>query len=206
VSTPTQLIVLAKAPVAGYAKTRLIGALGAEGAARLAARLLEHTMQAARAVRLGPLLLACAPDATHPAFAAQAERGDARLVAQGEGDLGARMQRGFEMAFAAGAARALLIGTDAPALDATMLRQADAALARAGVEAVFIPALDGGYVLIGLRQPQPSLFHDMPWSSPRVMALTRERLATAGLHHEELAAVQDIDEPADLAHLPAGWV
>ncbi len=71
----TQLIVMAKAPVPGFAKTRLIPALGAEGAARLAASFLEHTMQQARAAKLGPVWLACAPDTTHAAFAAQAAQG-----------------------------------------------------------------------------------------------------------------------------------
>ena len=201
----TQLIVMAKAPVPGQAKTRLAPALGADGAARLAATMLEHTIQQALGAQLGDVVLACAPDTTHAAFAALARRGGVRLVAQGDGDLGARMQRLIASALA-GAHRAIVIGTDAPALVEALLRRADAALAAPDIDVVFVPAADGGYALIGLRQPQPSLFHDMPWSTPQVMALTRERLAAAGLRHTELPTVHDIDEPADLAHLPPGWL
>lgn len=195
------LIIMAKAPVAGYAKTRLIPALGAEGAAQLAARLLNHTLRQARAARFDALTLACAPDTTHTAFASAS---DVALVAQGQGDLGARMQCQFERAFDEGAERAIVIGTDAPALDAGMLRRAADALADS--DAVFVPAVDGGYALIGLRRLLPTLFDAMPWSTSAVMATTRERLAQAAWQHTELPAVHDIDEAADLVHVPQGWL
>jgi rSAM/selenodomain-associated transferase 1 len=200
----SQLIVMAKAPVAGQAKTRLIPALGVTGAANLAARLLERSMATAREAAFDTLVLACAPDTSHPAFVAQAQRGGVTLVPQGHGDLGLRMQRCFERAFAEGAARAVLIGTDVPELDAAMLNAASATLATH--DAVFAPAADGGYALIGLRRVTPSLFEAMTWSTADVMATTRERLMAAGLRHVELPEVHDIDEPADLAHLPAGWL
>lgn len=204
----SRVVVMAKAPVPGYAKTRLVPALGDEGAARLAGRLLERTMAQARLAACGELVLACAPDTTHAAFIAQRQQGGVALAAQGDGDLGARMQRQFVQAFADGARRVLLIGTDAPGLDAVVLRKADAALAHlAGLDAVFVPALDGGYALIGLRCAAPSrLFDAMPWSTAQVMAATRERLAAVGLRHVELDAVRDIDGPDDLQHLPAGWL
>ena len=199
----THLIVMAKAPAPGFAKTRLIPALGEQGAARLAARLLEHTLREARDAGFDALTLACAPDITPAAFAAQGRLGVA-LVAQGEGDLGARMQRQFEQAFARAATCVLVIGTDAPALDAVMLRRAADALSSA--QAVFVPAADGGYALIGLRRVLPSLFEAMPWSTGAVMAVTRERLAQAAMRHTELPTVHDIDEAADLVHLPPGWL
>jgi glycosyltransferase A (GT-A) superfamily protein (DUF2064 family) len=96
--------------------------------------------------------------------------------------------------------RALLIGTDAPDLDAAVLRAA--ALALDAHDAVFVPALDGGYVLVGLRRPGAPIFSDMAWSTPAVMAQTRERLSRAGWRHLELEALADIDEPADLQRLP----
>jgi uncharacterized protein len=203
-SERTQLIVMAKAPLPGLAKTRLIPALGAYGAAQLAARLLEYTLREARAAQLGDVILACAPDTTHAAFTAQQQQGGVALVLQGEGDLGARMQRQFERAFMQGAARVIVIGTDAPALDAAMLRRAAAALAND--DAVFVPAADGGYALIGLRRVLPSLFEAMPWSTNAVMAVTRQRLSQAAARHTELPVVHDIDEPADLVHLPPGWL
>jgi uncharacterized protein len=203
-TSSTQLIVMAKAPVPGQAKTRLIPALGAGGAARLAARLLDHTLQEARAAQLGRVILACAPDTTHAAFTAAAQHRGVALVPQGDGDLGARMQRQFERAFAHGAGRVIVIGTDAPALGTALLRRAADALA--DDDAVFVPAADGGYALIGLRRVLPSLFDAMPWSTNTVMATTRERLSQAGMRHVELPPVHDIDEPADLAHLPPGWL
>ena len=196
------LTVLAKAPLPGLAKTRLIPALGSEGAARLAERLLAHTLAQARAAGFGRLRLLGSPDATHPAFQAQA--GGAELGAQRGQDLGERMHNAL-LEGLSGHARALLIGTDAPRLDAARLHQAAEALRE--VDAVFVPALDGGYALVGLRaHPQPALFQGMVWSTPRVMAETRQRLQAAGLRHLELDPVGDVDEPDDLVHLPAGWL
>jgi rSAM/selenodomain-associated transferase 1 len=203
-SPPCPVIVMAKAPQAGLAKTRLIPALGAEGAAALAERLLRHTVQQTLTAAVGPVDLCCAPDAAHPAFRRLLAASALTASVQAEGELGRRMQRAFER-WLPTAGRALMIGTDCPALDAAVLQQAAHALQQA--DAVFVPALDGGYALIGLRgsTPEPTLFSAMPWSTGSVMALTRQRLAAAGLRHVELPALADIDEPADLVHLPAGW-
>lgn len=197
------IIVMAKAPRPGYAKTRLIPALGAEGAAALAERLLHATVAEAQHAGAAGVDLCCAPDTDHPAFARHAGAKGVRLSVQGAGDLGARMARAFERCLAPGGA-VLMIGTDAPALDAALLRQAARALQAA--DAVLVPALDGGYALIGLKRAAPSLFDDIAWSTASVMARTRERLKAAGLRHTELAPVADIDEPADLVHLPARWL
>lgn len=195
---PCVVVVMAKAPVPGYAKTRLIPALGADGAAALAKWLLNRTMAAALAARLGPVELCCAPDTSHPAFNAWANELGVKLTSQGEGDLGERMARVFER-WQPAAAQVLLIGTDAPRLDAPVLCAAAHALEIQ--DAVFVPAFDGGYALIGLRQPAPQLFIHMPWSTSLVMQHTRERLQAGALHHTELAALHDIDEAADLVHL-----
>lgn len=197
------VIVFAKAPQAGLAKTRLAVTLGPEGAARLAQRMLDHAVQQARQAGLGPVDLCVAPDGSHPAFARLATMPDVTLSMQGEGDLGDRMARAFSRVLAQ-RPPALLIGTDTPALDAAYLRQAAAALQ--DHDAVFGPAADGGYVLVGLRRPAPSLFADLPWSDDRVMTRTRERLASAGLRHHELATLHDVDQPADLVHVPAPWL
>ena len=81
-----------------------------------------------------------------------------------------------------------------------------AAAALDGHDAVFVPAHDGGYALVGLRRAAPGLFADMAWGVPTVMARTRQRLAALGLRHAELAPLADIDEAADLVHLPPGWL
>jgi rSAM/selenodomain-associated transferase 1 len=196
---------MAKAPVPGYAKTRLVPALGEQGAAALAQRLLQHAVAEAQAAALGPVELCCAPDAASPLFAPFAGPG-LSFTGQGDGDLGARMQRPFARWLPA-SGQALMMGTDCPALDRQVLRQAALALAEA--DAVFVPAFDGGYALIGLRgravAPFTAIFEQMPWSTPGLMAATRVHLAAAGLRHAELPPLPDIDEPADLVHLPAGW-
>ena len=196
------VVVFAKAPVAGLAKTRLAPALGAEGAAALAERMLDHAVGQAIAAALGPVQVCAAPDAAHPAFRRLAARPGVALALQGAGDLGLRMHRAFAQALSRHA-RVLLVGTDAPALEAGMLRAAAERLDEH--EAVFVPALDGGYALVGLRRADPRWFSDMAWSTPQVMQRTRDRLAAAGVRWAELPAVADIDEPADLVHLPAGW-
>ena len=194
----------AKAPVAGYAKTRLTPALGAAGAARLAERLLERAVQAACSAGIGPVQLCCAPDATHPSFERLATtEGGVSLVVQGDGDLGARMGRAMARALAVHD-RALLIGTDACGLDAAYLRLAARALD--DHDAVFGPALDGGYTLVGLRRGETRVFDGIAWSTPQVMQQTRERIAALGLAHAELAPLADVDEPADLRHLPRDWL
>lgn len=200
---PCTIVIMAKAPVPGQAKTRLAPALGRAGAAALAERMLDHAVMQALTAGLGPVTLCCAPDAAHPAFARHGPSPRLRLTVQAAGDLGARMARAFDEAASPGH-RVLLIGTDAPALDAPLLRRAAAALPADG--AVFVPALDGGYALIGLSRPAPFLFDAMPWSTAGVMAETRRRLVAAGWRHAELPAIHDIDDPPDLQHLPPGWL
>lgn len=198
------LSVLAKAPLPGLAKTRLAPALGAAGAAHLAERLLDHTLTEAAAAGFAALRLLGSPDARHPALARHAAV--AELGAQCDGDLGARMRQALIDGLARQPA-ALLIGTDAPALDRHRLREAAAALQTQ--DAVFVPALDGGYALIGLSARAggvpAALFEGVAWSTAAVMQETRQRLRQLGRGWVELAPVADIDEPADLCHLPPGW-
>ena len=199
----TAIIVFAKAPVPGLAKTRLAPALGEVGAAALAERMLRHALAQAVAADVGPVELCAAPDASHPALQAAAAEHGVRLTEQGTGDLGLRMHRAFARSLMHHGG-VLLIGTDAPSLDAGALRQAASALQ--DHDAVFVPALDGGYALVGQRRADPRWFTDMRWSHDRVMQDTRERLRAAGVRWAELPAVADIDEPADLVHLPPGWL
>jgi len=198
----TAVIVFAKAPVAGLAKTRLAPALGHEGAAALAARMLAHTLAQAVEAGVGPVELCGAPDAEHPALKSAAAACGVPLTAQGSGDLGLRMHRALARALMLHG-RALVIGTDAPALGAATLREAAARLLDHG--AVFVPALDGGYALVGLRRADPRWFSGMAWSTAGVMEATRQRLRAAGVRWAELPPVADIDEPQDLLHLPAAW-
>ncbi len=196
-SESVRIAILAKAPVAGHAKTRLIPALGAQGAARLQRRFTRDTVRLAMAAALGEVVLWCAPDAAHRFFRALQRTTGIRCKDQPDGDLGDRMLRAATSASSAGeTGPVLIIGTDCPALRPHHLRAAADALT--GVDAVFIPAEDGGYVLVGLQRPQPGLFTAMTWSTDRVMADTRERAASLGLRIRELPMMWDVDTPADL--------
>jgi rSAM/selenodomain-associated transferase 1 len=195
-----QVAVLAKAPVPGWAKTRLIPALGPRGAARLQRRLTRLAVQTACDAGLGPVTLWGAPDARHRFFRALQQTLQLQCRDQPGGDLGERMHAAFRLHCDQGPV--LLIGTDCPALQPTHLRQAAQALAD-GDEAVFHPAEDGGYVLVGLRQPQAALFTDMAWSTAEVMAQTRLRAHRLNLRLREFETLWDVDVPENLARLDA---
>jgi rSAM/selenodomain-associated transferase 1 len=193
-------MVFAKAPMPGRVKTRLVPALGEGAAAELHRQLAERTLFTALAAGLGPVELWCAPGTDDAFFAACARQYGISLRAQGEGDLGMRMMRALEHALAGGSP-GLLVGSDCPVLTAEYLREAAAGLA-GGNDAVFGPAEDGGYVLIGLaRKPSAQLFEDIAWGTATVMQETRARLARLNWRWRELATLWDVDRPEDLLRL-----
>lgn len=202
-ATPVRIAILAKAPLAGFAKTRLASALGVRGAARLQRAFILRTVQVARQAGLGGgVQLWCAPSADQRFFRALQRTTGVDCSDQPAGDLGQRMQT----AIAVTPGPVLLVGTDCPALTAQHLRTAAAALQGGigigiGTKAVFIPAEDGGYVLVGLQQPQPGLFHGIDWSTESVMAQTRQRAGAMAVALHELAPLWDVDTPDDLARL-----
>jgi rSAM/selenodomain-associated transferase 1 len=193
---PVAVAVLAKAPIAGFAKTRLIPVLGARGAAVLQERLVERAVETACAAAIGPVTLWTTPDESHPVFQSIGARLGITLARQADGDLGARMLA----AITAANTCVLLIGSDCPALTLDHLRAA-ADVLRDRAPAVVIPAEDGGYALIGLRTSEPALFSDMPWSTPLVMNETRRRLRTLGLTWHEPVTLWDVDLPQDLERM-----
>lgn len=196
------IAILARAPEPGRSKTRLIPRLGADGAAALQQRLTARAIDTAVAAALGRVVLWGTPDHRHPGFAIHARDRKLELRSQPEGDLGARMLAAIAATPAAGGV--LVIGTDCPALGPDHLREAAAALAH-GNDAVVIPAEDGGYVLIGLRRPEPAVFADIDWGSAWVMAQTRERLRGRGLRWRELPPLWDVDRPDDVDRVARYW-
>lgn len=179
----------ARYPVPGAAKTRLIPALGAEGAARLHRLLVERTLATIRASGL-PFAVHCtgAPLADFAVWLGA----DVPLVEQGEGDLGARLARV--------APPTILLGADVP--DLTPAQLAEAAQALDSAEVVIGPAQDGGYYLLGYRQPVPFLFTAMPWGTSAVLAETLDRLHRRQVTPHLLAELADCDLPEDLARWP----
>ena len=196
----TRIVVFAKAPLAGLAKTRLIPALGAKGAADLARDMLIHTLDQALAAGVQAIELCMSPAPSDPAWQGVPLPRAVEQTDQGDGDLGARMSRALGRALALQQGPVLVIGTDCPALNAAQLSEAARQLGH--YDAVLLPASDGGYVLIGLQAPCPSLFTDMAWSTPVVATETLRRMARVGLNVWQGPTLHDIDEPSDLKYLP----
>ncbi len=196
-------VIMAKAPVAGFAKTRLIPALGSEGAARLAQRMLQHTLATALASKLGTVELCAAPDKSDPAWHMQHIPADIAWSAQGEGDLGARMARAAQRALD-DSESVILIGTDCPSITTDILRAA--AIALQDHDASLVPTFDGGYALLGLKRFDTRLFDAMVWSTNTVASETLARMLQIGWQAKVLATLHDIDEPDDIRWLPESWI
>lgn len=194
-----RIVIFAKAPVLGRVKTRLVPALGEEGAARLAARMLESALRQAVAAAVGPVELCTSPAPGSPDWAGFTLPAGIEASDQGEGDLGERMARAARRSINQGDA-VLLSGTDCPDLSAERLRIAAEHLA--DHDAVLHRALDGGYPLLGLCAFHASVFQAMPWSTPTVADLTLERMAALGWRVWLGETLRDIDEPGDLVWLP----
>jgi rSAM/selenodomain-associated transferase 1 len=188
-----EIAILTKAPIPGYAKTRLISSIGAHAAAVLQERLTARTIETALAAELGPVTLWCAPDASHASFRELQKKHGLALAAQSSGDLGARMLAAMQNG------STLVIGTDCPALNSGHLQQAADSLGR--YDLVVVPAEDGGYVLIGTREPQAAVFESIEWSTPRVLAQTRARAAAKKLSLREFPPLWDIDTEDNLARM-----
>jgi rSAM/selenodomain-associated transferase 1 len=191
---PVRVQVFARDPEPGRTKTRLIPALGADGACRCYLCLLDATLACVAAAAPDELELWSDRPPRSPLLRARARARGARVRVQAGADLGERMAGALEDALAAGALP-LLVGSDLPGLRPAHLRAGAAAL-RAGADAVFAPAEDGGYGLVGLSRPWRALFRDVPWGTDAVMAVARARAAGGRL--VELDPLWDLDEPADL--------
>ncbi len=195
------VIVFAREPVAGGAKTRLIPLLGGEAAARLAGAFIVDAL--AKAARIGNSRLVLAGTATTSAhsssyFQGLARRYGAELIDQGRGHLGRRMARVLTRYARAGA---ILMGTDTPSVPFTFLRQALEDLREAPV--VIAPALDGGYYLVGTRGPVPDIFRRMDWGGNQVMRQSLQRLRRLKVSYRLGRWWYDIDRPGDVWLLSA---
>lgn len=192
-----RVLLFLKAPRPGTVKTRLAADLGAEAATAVYRRLTERQVAAVHHAGL-PLELHFAPADAEPELRAWLGDSAGTYVPQCEGDLGARLAHATALAFADGAGAIALIGTDCPALDATRLHAAFAALATDPSALVFGPARDGGYYLLALRAPHLELFREIPWSSPDTLRASLARAEAASLHVTLLPREDDIDDLKDL--------
>jgi len=198
----TLIIIFAKFPARGMAKTRLQPALGLEGASLMARKLLLHSVEQALATEFSVELCA-SPAPNDPCWQTLNLSESLQWSAQADGDLGLRMLTASQQALSK-FEQVILIGTDCPNLTDTRIQDAAQQLERS--DTVMIPASDGGYVLLGFKQIHANLFSDIEWSIASVAAVTRQRIAALGWTLALLEPLHDIDEPADLKHLPAGWL
>ncbi len=189
-----RILIMAKAPVPGTVKTRLM--LPPKDAANLQSALIADTAEKART--LAPTTVAGAPP-DHLDLIRPLLPDDVALIAQVAGDLGDRMLAGARTLFAASSTPVLILGTDAPTLPARAITEAASALESRDV--AIIPSIDGGYVLLGLRRPVGVVFHRVDWSTGVVFRQTLRRADEAGLAVYEGDPWYDVDEPDDLVRL-----
>lgn len=190
------IVVMAKRPLPGLAKTRLARGIGDAAAARLAEAFLRDTLDHAAAVADATLVVAFTPTQDEAYFRALAPF--AALVPQPDATLGERMDAAVCAVHAEGC-RIVVVGTDAPHVGPERLRAAFAALNDADV--CLGPSEDGGYYLVGLRRPTPELFVGVDWSTDRVLAQTLEHANALDLTVAILPTERDVDEADDLARL-----
>jgi rSAM/selenodomain-associated transferase 1 len=186
------LIVFVKAPRGGAVKTRLAKIIGVPAAVAAYHELVETLLNQLEG--LGGVDLCFTPDDAAGEIRQWLREGWSSNP-QGDGDLGQRLQSAFRHAFHAGAKRVAIIGSDCPAIRAGDIREAWIGLQTHDV--VLGPATDGGYWLIGLRQLQPELFRNIPWSTENVFRETILRVQHAGLSIRLLRELADVDTDRD---------
>jgi rSAM/selenodomain-associated transferase 1 len=207
----TGIAVMAKAPRAGHAKTRLCPALSPSQAAGLGAAFLrditENLRIASRAAAIVPFV-AFAPAGSERLFDGIVAPGTRMLLADGtppapEGveKFGRCLLHAIEAMLALGHEAACVLNADSPTLPTRLLLEAEAALAKPGDRVVMGAAEDGGYYLLGMKRAHKNLFSRIDWSTPCVAAQTRERARACGLEMVELDPWYDVDEPRSLARL-----
>lgn len=187
-----RVIVFLRAPELGKVKTRLAATVGLEQALAVHRQLMELTFTALRSVP--EVALCVTPDSAASAPDWPLQPGWS-VAAQGEGDLGVRLDRSVAAAFAVHSLPVVVIGCDCP--DVTPADFAEAGRLLVQRDIVFGPATDGGYWLIGLRRSVPELFREIPWGSDQVLAASVTAAQKAGLSVGFLRELSDVDTEAD---------
>lgn len=191
----TVILLFAKAPVAGKVNTRLIPDIGVQEATKLQHDLIHQRLSMLKQANLCAVSLMCSPEVQDDYFVYCKEHYPINLLAQSGTDLGVRMFNGIKQALQE-YRYCIVIGTDAPALDEVLINQAIEHL-KTESEVVFVPAEDGGYVLVGLQKPYEFLFQDISWGSAEVMQQSRNKLNDNNISFNELDTCWDIDRLED---------
>ena len=194
-----RLLLFAKAPVPGRVKSRLRPVWGARGACGVYQQLFRRTLETVLHSRTAPVEVWAAPSAAHPWLRTRSREAGVPLRVQPPGDLGERMAATLH-ACLTDSPYAVIVGADCAGLTAGHVREAFSSLA-AGDDAVFCPAHDGGYVLVGLRRVESRLFRAVPWGTADVMRATRQRARRLGWRVTELSPARDVDRQSDVRFL-----
>ena len=196
------LAVMAKAPIAGEVKTRLVPPFTQEQAADLYRALLLDQLEHLSRLTVADLYLVYAPGSAAPLMK-QLAPPNFRCLAQHGGDLGERMNAASIDLWRRGHRNVVLVGSDLPALPLSYLETAFGLLATSTHQVVLGPSRDGGYYLVGMNQPTPEIFQDMTWSHDQVLAQTTDKLGKLGIQPALLPEWFDIDSVEDLKQLKA---
>ncbi len=196
-----RILFFVKPPRPGAVKTRLARVLGAAAAAEAYSAFAGDVLDTLKALEV-PLTVCFSPEADREEIAAWLGP-DCDCRPQAGADLGGRMAEALAWALAAGAGRAVLVGSDLPDLPAARVESALSALR--DHDAVLLPAGDGGYGLVGFRCEgfRAGAFAGIDWSTPRVMAQSLAAMERLGLGCAVLEPWPDVDEVEDLAALAA---
>ena len=189
----TNVAILLKAPRPGQVKTRLASSIGAERATRVYRALVEHQLaQVPASWRIAIHFAPADAEAEMRRWLEKLSPRGTNFMPQPDGDLGVRLISAMDHGFASGADFVFFLGGDCPGITCSYLEEAEAALAK--TDMVIAGALDGGYVLLGLRKPMAAVFEAIPWSSDAVFAATLGQARAAGLSYQCLSPLEDIDD------------
>jgi rSAM/selenodomain-associated transferase 1 len=195
------VIVMVKAPRAGFVKTRLVPELSEIEAAALAACFAQDVVRGASQVAHN-LLIAYTPSDGREVLEAILPDGVLWFEQQGE-DLGARLESVAAHAFDLAFAPLIFIGADSPTLPPAFIATAIERLTAKETDVVLGPTEDGGYYLIGLRRRERGLFQDVAWSTSQTYMQTARNATRLGLRLLQLSPWYDVDTPSDLLRLRA---
>jgi len=191
---------MVKAPRAGAVKTRLVPPLAGAEAASLAAAFARDTVGSVRRV-VRETVVAYAPDDGRSTLEALLDGEGLLWLAQRGEDLGARIESAAAYAFEGRVGPVVVVGTDSPTLPPSFVGRAVASLSAGESDVALGPTEDGGYYLVGLREPFAGLFRNVEWSTPRVYRQTASNASRLGLRVLELPRWYDVDTRADLLRL-----
>jgi rSAM/selenodomain-associated transferase 1 len=190
------LLIFVKYPEPGRVKTRLAKDIGKESAAQIYLGMTETIIRNLSESERYKTAVFFDPPERKREFESWLQRRVDNLFPQEGESLGERMSNAFTKVFSLGAEKAIVIGTDCVEVSEETISQALYALE--AMDLVLGPAEDGGYYLLGLKKPEPDIFHDISWSTELVLDQTLRKAEEKGLKFQLLKTLRDVDTVSDL--------